>query len=145
MKLTRGTDYGIQGLLYLAQKPPRVVSIISDISAAQDVPESYLAKVFQELCRAGLVISYRGAKGGFTLARDPSEITVRQVIEAIEGPIALNRCLDPREGCDRIDNCALYPVLREAQERLIEVLESKTLKDLSEQNTPSVQALEMFA
>lgn len=64
------------------------------------------------------------------MARDPGQITLREVIEAIDGPIALNRCLDPRKGCERLESCPLYPVLAEAQAKMVEVLERTTIQSL---------------
>ncbi len=132
MKLTRGADYGTLGILYLARQPRDRVVLISEIASAQGVPESYLAKIFQDLAKAGLVRSHRGARGGFTLARLPQDITLRQVIEAIEGPLALNRCLDPREGCENSPGCAVHSALSEAQRTLISALDGVTLYSLAE-------------
>ncbi len=132
MKLTRGAGYGTLGILYLARQPRDRVVLISEIAQAEGVPESYLAKIFQGLSKAGLVRSHRGARGGFSLARLPQEITLRQVIEAIEGPVALNRCLDPRQGCERSATCSLQTALAQAQEALLAALDQVTLHSLAE-------------
>lgn len=131
LKLTRGADYGTLGILYLACQPRERVVLISEIAGAQGVPESYLAKIFQDLAKAGLVRSHRGARGGFTLARLPEEITLRQVIEAVEGPIALNRCLDPREGCPHSESCVVCRALAGVQETLVDALDAVTLHSLA--------------
>ena len=131
MKLTRGADYGILGILYLASQPRDRVVLINEIAAAQEVPESYLAKIFQQLAKAGLVRSHRGARGGFTLARLPEEITLRQIIEAIEGPLALNRCLDPHEGCEHSADCVVHAALARVQRTLVSALDTVTLHSLS--------------
>ena len=81
MRLTRGADYGARGIIHLAKKPHDAVVLVGDIAAAEGLPESYLAKIFQELAREGIVRSFRGAKGGFSLGRPSDEITLRQVIE----------------------------------------------------------------
>jgi len=132
MRLTRGADYGARGIIYLARQPMNTVVLVGEIASAEELSESYLAKIFQDLAKEGLVRSHRGAKGGFSLARPPESITLRQVIEAIEGPIAINRCLAPWEGCDRIDTCPVYPVLARAQEQLLAVLDGATLRDLAD-------------
>jgi len=134
--MTRGADYGLLGILYLARQPRERIVLISEVAEAQGVPESYLAKIFQDLAKAGLVRSHRGARGGFTLARSPRDITLRQIIEAIEGPIALNRCLDPREGCASSAHCPLCGPLAEAQRTLISALDGVTLHSLIEQQVP---------
>jgi len=131
MKLTRGTDYGILGILYLAMQPFEKVTLLREIAESQDIPKSYLAKIFQDLSKEGLVRSRRGAKGGFCLARPASEITLRQVIEALQGPISLNRCLDVREVCPHLETCAVASVLRKAQDQLLKTLDAATLDVLA--------------
>jgi Rrf2 family iron-sulfur cluster assembly transcriptional regulator len=131
MRLTRGADYGTRGIIYLARQPANAIVLVGDIASAEQLSESYLAKIFQELAKGGLVRSHRGAKGGFSLARPPEQITLRQVIEAIEGPIAINRCLAPWEGCERSEACPIHPVLAYAQEQLVSVLDGTTLRDLA--------------
>ena len=130
MRLTRGSDYGLRGMLYMARQPLGQVCLVSQVAVAEDLPESYLAKIFQDLARSRLLISHRGAKGGFSLINDPQEINLRQIIEAIEGPIAIAPCLDVREGCDRADACEFYDTLDLAQTQMISVLEDTTLADL---------------
>lgn len=131
MRLTKGADYGARGVIALAKMPPNSVALVSEIAYSEGLPGSYLAKIFQDLAKEGIVRSYRGAKGGFSLARPSEEITLREIIEAIEGPIALNRCLVPWEGCERMGTCPLYPVLAKAQEELLATLDAVTLQDLA--------------
>ena len=130
MRLTRGSDYAMRGIIYLAKQPRGKVCLVSDVAEAQGVPESYLAKIFQDLSHNGLVVSYRGAKGGFALARDPSAITLRQVIEAVEGPIALSPCLDERVGCELSEICEVHLILDEAQAQLLGVLDGAVLQSV---------------
>jgi Rrf2 family iron-sulfur cluster assembly transcriptional regulator len=130
VRISRGTDYGIRGILYLARQPLDKVSLLHEVAQVQSVPESYLAKIFQDLAKAGLVRSHRGAKGGFSLARSSAQITLRQVIEALQGPISLNRCLDIREGCPNSKTCPVTEVLRQAQQQLLATLEAATLDSL---------------
>ncbi|MFZ5916854.1 MAG: RrF2 family transcriptional regulator [Chloroflexota bacterium] len=128
MRLTRGSDYAMRGMIYLARQPSETVCLVGEVAEAQGIPESYLAKIFQDLSHSGLVISYRGAKGGFALARDPAHITLRQVIEAIEGPLALSPCMDERVGCELSEVCEVHLVMAEAQGRLLQVLDGATLQ-----------------
>ena len=130
MRLTRGADYGARGIMHLATRAPDAIVLVKDIAAAEGLPESYLSKIFQELAKDGLVRSHRGARGGFSLARPADEITLRQIIEAVEGPIALNRCLTEGEECERSETCPMRNVLRVAQSRVLDVLEQTTLQDL---------------
>ena len=97
----------------------------------QDIPESFLAKIFQSLVHAGLAVSQRGAHGGFSLARPSSEITIREIVEAVDGPIALNGCVLWPEGCQRSGGCRMHEVWVLAQERMMEVLGQVTLAELA--------------
>ncbi|MBI5587887.1 MAG: Rrf2 family transcriptional regulator [Deltaproteobacteria bacterium] len=130
LQLTRDGEYAVRAVIFLAAQPEGKVSLINEISVEQEVPKSYLSKIMQHLTRAGLVKSRRGAKGGFTLARTADTITLRETIEAVEGPIFLNVCLIKKGECHRDDLCPVHPVWKEAQKKLMEVLEGKTMADL---------------
>ncbi len=130
MRLTRGSDYGLRGMLYMTHLPRGQVCLVGEVAAAENLPESYLAKIFQDLARNRLLVSHRGAKGGFSLVNDPSEINLLQIIEAVEGPIAIVPCLDAREGCNQAESCKVYETLDAAQSQMISVLAKTTLADL---------------
>lgn len=130
LQLTRDGEYAVRAVVFLAAQPEGKVSLINEISEVQEVPKSYLSKIMQHLTRAGLVKSRRGAKGGFLLARPAGSITLREAIEAVEGPIFLNVCLIKKGECHRDDLCPVHPVWKEAQKKLMEVLDGKTLADL---------------
>lgn len=135
MRLTRGADYGARGMIRLARAPQGQIMLVGDIAADEGLPESYLAKIFQELTRCGIVRSHRGAGGGFSLARPAEAITLRQIVEAIQGPIALNTCLEAGAAnrCEQVDRCAIYPVLKRAQQQLLSILDETTLAELVSQ------------
>jgi len=130
MKLTRGGEYGMRGVLYLAHQADGQVSMLAAIAEAQEVPPRFLAKIFQALAKAGIVKSHRGAKGGFSLARPAAEITVKDVVEAIEGPLTLNVCLAGPGECTREKRCSMHAVWEQAQAQLLGVLGRATLADL---------------
>ncbi len=130
MRLTRGSDYGLRGMLYMTRLPRGQVCLVGEVAAAENLPESYLAKIFQDLARSRLLVSHRGAKGGFSLVNDPREINLLQIIEAVEGPIAIVPCLDAREGCDRAELCKVHETLDAAQSQMISILAKTTLADL---------------
>jgi Rrf2 family transcriptional regulator, iron-sulfur cluster assembly transcription factor len=127
LQLTRGGEYGVRAMAYLAGFPMGHVASLHEIGAAQDIPESFLAKILQSLVHAGLALSQRGAHGGFALARPAETITLRAVIEAVDGPIALNLCALSAEECDRSGSCRVHRAWVSAQEQLMAVLESVTL------------------
>lgn len=121
----------------LARRPQGEVVMIETLCAEEGVPMSFLGKIFQSLAKAGIVKSARGSGGGFSLARLPSEISALDIIEAIEGPIALQRCLDLDEGCEHSRGCALCGLLSEAQERMKEVFGRSSLAELAGRHIPN--------
>ena len=133
LQLTRGGEYAVRAMTYLARFPEGHVASLRDIGQAQEIPESFLAKILQSLVHAGLAVSQRGAHGGFALARPAEQITMRDVIEAVDGPISVNLCtLDP-EDCQRSDKCEVHKVWLRAQEQLMDVLGGVTLSSLAPQ------------
>lgn len=132
MELTRKGDYAIRGIVYLAGQPLDKVSLLSDIAAAVDVPQTFLAKIFQQFSKSGLVRSFRGTGGGFLLSREPENITLLEVVEAVEGPINLNRCMTAPGGCHRDSYCKVHPVWKTIQERIRDMLAGVTLKELAD-------------
>lgn len=137
MRLTRGADYGIRSILYLARQSGEQAVLLREISQAEGVPQSFLAKILHTLGKAGLVKSRRGTNGGFFLAKPAERITIRELVEALEGTIALNICLIRKEECDRSDVCPVYPIWCEAQDRMVEVLERTTVAELVEWLDPA--------
>ena len=127
VRVTRAGEYAIRGMMYLARRGTDDLTLIGDIAKAEKLSSSFLAKIFQGLAKTGLVESHRGAAGGVSLGRPADEISLRDIIEAVEGPVALNRCLLEDDPCEKAANCPLAPVWREAQARLLGVLEDATL------------------
>jgi Rrf2 family transcriptional regulator, iron-sulfur cluster assembly transcription factor len=140
MQITRAGEYGVLGLLYLARQEPGAMAMIEDISRVEKVPKSFLAKIFQSLAKAGLLRSVRGTGGGFTLAKRPEEITILEVIEAIEGKIAFGRCLQDEPECEHMGGCALCGLLEQAQDRVKDVFTRTTLADLKKPMATSAHA-----
>lgn len=132
MQFTKAEEYGIFGVLYLAEKDRTVVTPLSEISKAQNIPEKFLAKIFQSLSKSGIIRSHRGVRGGFTLAKDPSEISIKEVLETIQGPYHLMKCLTDIKACtmDKTDFCPLREILVIAEKKLVSVFEQYTLADL---------------
>jgi Rrf2 family protein len=131
--LSKKGDYAVRGMVYMAGQPPERVLLISDIARAMDIPPMFLAKIFQQLSRIGLVKSYRGSGGGVLLGRPPEEITLCEIVEAVEGPIASNRCVIIGGECNREKNCTVHPVWKDVQASIIGILGAVTLKELARQ------------
>ena len=119
------------GLIALARRPVGEVVMVDTLAQEEGIPASFLSKIFQSLCRVGLVRSARGTGGGFALARSADDITVLEVMEAVEGPIAFQRCLEPDADCGHMGGCALCGLFTEAQDRVKDVFGRTTLSSLS--------------
>ncbi len=131
MELTRKAEYAIRGMLYLSRQKDGNISLIVDIAGAVEAPKTFLAKIFQELAKTGLIKSTRGVNGGFVLARPPERITLREIVEAIEGPIMPNQCLMGEGVCSFQNTCPVHPVWRRLQAVTKGILDEVTLKTLS--------------
>jgi Rrf2 family nitric oxide-sensitive transcriptional repressor len=129
MKFSKSTELAIHGLWLLASKRPDLL-LVAEMADAQNVSESYLAKIFQRLARKGLVRSTRGKRGGFALAREPGEISVADVVRAVEAEEPLFDCMDLGRGCKSRTNCLLRDVFVEAERQMYTALEQTSLADL---------------
>jgi Rrf2 family transcriptional regulator, iron-sulfur cluster assembly transcription factor len=133
MQVTREGDYGIRSVLYLARQPYKKVSFVTEISEEYKIPRSFLAKILQKLVKAKIVRSYRGVKGGFSLARQAKDISVLDVLEAIEGKLAMNICLADKKKCDFSRHCPTHDVWAHVQSKVAEVLKKSNFDDLARQ------------
>ncbi len=129
--IRRNTDYALRMLVALARAGEREPQSARRLAATEQVAEQAAAKLLQRLTRAGLVASRAGRNGGFCLARQPAEISLAQVVAAIQGPIVLNRCLAARGHCPRQTHCAVRGRLHDLQEHIANVLERITLAALA--------------
>jgi Rrf2 family protein len=131
MQISRRTDYGVRVILDLAGLPANQRASTLDIAARQDIPGPFLAKIVSQLSVAGLVTTHRGAGGGVALAIPSDEISLLQVIEALDGPLRLNRCLIQPDSCPRNQHCPVHDVLALAQEQLATLLDLATFDSLA--------------
>jgi len=130
VKLSRESEYGIQGLIYLAQQPSGTVMQLAGIAKAQGLPQSFLAKIFQKFMQYGLVRSFRGTTRGYTLGRPAAEITLKEVLEAIEGPGIFERCIFWSHRCAEDNPCVLHEGWKQIKPKLTAMMEVTTLQDL---------------
>ena len=135
MQITRATDYAVRVMVELAAKPAGERVQLDALSEAAGVRESFLSKILQRLVHQGFVSSYRGTGGGFCLKTAPEQVTLLQVIEAMEGPTELNVCLGDDPGCGRSSWCGVHPVWRRAQAAVTDVLSSVSIAKLAEETT----------
>lgn len=117
MQITRQADYAVRAMVYLAQLGEKAAT--SRIAQEKQIPPSFLAKIVSQLSVAGLLTTSRGANGGVSLAKSPDEISLLDVVEAIDGPILLNDCVGDNADCSFGDSCELKPVWCDAQHELV--------------------------
>ena len=130
MQLTLKGDYAVRVVVDLAAQPPSVPVRTEDLRRRTGIPPAYLSKIIQTLARKGLVRTRRGARGGVSLLPSPQSISLRQVIEAVEGPLHLNRCLVRPGACPRDRICAVHPVWARIQALLTRELDAVRVQDL---------------
>lgn len=135
IEITKAAEYSLRASAALVDFYERdQTATVSEIAVGEAIPESFLRKLLKPLIRAQIVKSERGYSGGITLARDPYEISVLDVIEAVDGKLSLNDCvLEPSE-CGFIQRCAMYNVWIETTEVLKRHLRSYTLEDVRRQH-----------
>lgn len=108
--ITRQADYAVRSVLDLTLLPDEQAAFSRDIAERQSIPPSFVAKILTRLARQGIVQTQRGLTGGVRLNRPAGEITLLEVIEAIDGPIALNLCVRGPELCPLEENCRVHPI-----------------------------------
>jgi Rrf2 family protein len=129
MQITRQADYALRAVLHLARNLDQRVAT-STIAEEQQIPPSFLAKIISQLSVAGLLHTSRGARGGVSLARQPKEISLLEVVEAIDGPIQLNECVSGTGSCSFEGVCPLRPVWCDAQDQLVQKLKSTSFEQM---------------
>lgn len=129
MQITRQADYAVRAVLYLAQLGPEKRAATSQIAQEQQIPPSFLAKIVSQLSVAGLLQTSRGARGGVTLAKAPEEISLLEVVEAIDGPILLNECVASSGVCTFGDSCPMRPIWCDAQSELVNRLRTTSFQE----------------
>ncbi len=139
MKLSSRTEYAVRAMAELALMHGSDPVSLREIAARQDIPEKYLEQLFRQLRKAGLIKGVRGAQGGYSLAGRPSDVTVGDIMRAVDGPIAVCSCAAEGEGdddCERKPHCAAHPVWARLQSGIVSILDSTTLYDMLAQ-TPA--------
>jgi len=134
MQITRQADYAVRAMAYLTQLGPDRRAATSQIAQEKQIPPSFLAKIVSQLSVAGLLNTSRGARGGVSLAKSPTEITLLDVVEAIDGPILLNECVGDSSDCMFGESCEIKAVWCDAQQELVSRLRSTTFGHLVHSN-----------
>jgi Rrf2 family protein len=145
MQITRQADYALRAILYLARhelaknEPEWKYATTKEIAEKKLIPNSFLAKIISQLSISGLIHTSRGASGGVYLARKAEEISLLDVVEAIDGPIALNECTKDPSNCLFGDSCPLHEIWCETQAEMVHRLQQATFDKLLEREQAKTQ------
>ena len=131
VRLSRESQYGLEGLCVLARQPEGTIMLLSEIAEAGRLPAGFLAQIFQKLARHNVVSSHRGAVRGYALARSPEAISVKEIVEAIEGRDLFERCIFWPGRCGENQPCRLHERWGPVRHTLTEMMERTTLKDVA--------------
>lgn len=133
--LTNKAKYGLKAMTHLAGVPPGQTALIADIASANQIPKKFLDAILGDLRNAGFVHSKKGKGGGYMLARPPSEISVGDLVRALDGPLAPIQCASKRlyrrcDDCADESHCAVRLVMLEARDAIARVLDNTSLEKM---------------
>jgi Rrf2 family protein len=140
LRLTKKADYGLMALKYLAEHPRDPSISARDISEAYHIPPQLLAKVLQRLAKVGILRSHAGMSGGYSLLKQPREISAFEVIHAIDGPLFITSCGPSHSGCDLTDSCTIKEPLARVNDSISTLLRSISVADLAEPGADPARA-----
>lgn len=132
MKLSTKGRYGVRLMLDLAVNAGNGPVSLKEIAARQEISEKYLSNIIPPLKNAGLIRSTRGAQGGYVLAKDPREITLKEILLVLEGPMCMVECTEKPEVCKRADECLVRDIWAEVTVKMLEALDAFTLESMVE-------------
>ena len=141
MRLSTKGRYSTRLMIDLALNGAKGPVLLKDIARRQDISEKYLGHLVPLLKSAGLINATRGAKGGFTLAVPAKQITLKDIIAAVEGPICLVGCVEDPSVCRKVSTCAARDFWGEATQAILKVLESFTLETMADRQRVKLETL----
>ena len=130
MKISTKGRYGLRILVDLATHNDGKPRLIRDIAESQAISEKYISRLVIDLRRAKMIRSIRGVKGGFHLAMAPKDITLLDVLEAMEGPLSIVGCVSSPKKCNRTEACAAHEIWSSLNEKIREIMRGVTLEDV---------------
>jgi len=134
--IRKDTDYAMRVLVYLAIPGKQGPVAAKVLAKTQDIPNDFAYKILRKLTKAGLLEGYMGSHGGFILARSPTQITLLEVVEAIQGPVVVRKCCLGLDVCPRRPSCSVSVKLEELQDSLVKFLGNITLDEVLEARYP---------
>lgn len=131
MQITLAGEYALRAMIFLSSQGVGVKCTIIDISKAKRIPEMFLRKIIPLLCKSGLIISKKGKSGGIFLARDPNKITPLDILEAVDGPIYLTKCINDKNFCQEVEWCSVHSIWNEILVEMRNKLSQKSIVQIA--------------
>ena len=141
MQLTLAGEYAIRTMIHSAENETAETTRISEISKVQKIPEMFLRKIIPLLSSAGLIKTKKGKQGGVYLSKNSTEITPLEIIRAVEGPIALNKCLIDKEFCSNMRWCSVHTIWCELLVEMKKKLSRKSIKQIAAESFQNRKSL----
>jgi Rrf2 family protein len=138
LRLSKKADYALIAMKHLALRPDQAALSAREIAEQYDIPVELMAKVLQRLAREGLLASHQGTRGGYHLSRPPSDISVADVIQAVDGPLTVTACSTEEENCDQYSKCSVRDPLWKIKERILIALQACSITELAADTTAPI-------
>jgi len=136
LRLSKKADYALMAMKHLAVRGDGASSSAREIAEQYDIPIELMAKVLQRLVQRGLLASHQGTRGGYLLARQPAQISIADVIQAIDGPVTVTACSTDDGKCDQFAKCNVRDPLWRVRERILAALGDCTIAELAVDTPP---------
>jgi Rrf2 family protein len=141
LRFTKRADYGLMAIHYIAIHDDLGAVSAKRIAEEFAIPQELLAKILQRLAKQRLIVSHSGPRGGYVLARGPAEITLGEVIRALEGPIHIVSCLDSASDCPQMERCSLRRPVKKIQAAITQLLDTMSLAELTSDDVPEILSI----
>jgi Rrf2 family protein len=137
LRFTKRADYGLMAIHYIAIHDDLGAVSVKRIAEEFAIPQELLAKILQRLAKQGLIVSQNGPKGGYVLARRATEISVGEVVRALEGPISIVSCIEDSD-CPQMERCSLRRPITKLQAAITQMLDTMSLAELTSEDVPEL-------
>jgi Rrf2 family transcriptional regulator, cysteine metabolism repressor len=141
LRFTKRADYGLMAIHYIAIHEALAPVSAKRIAEQFHIPAELLAKILQRLAKRGLISSQNGPKGGYVLAQRPTQITVGDVIRALEGPVRIVSCMEEASDCPQLSHCNLRRPVQKLQAAMTQMLDSMSLAELTSDDVPEMLSI----
>ena len=141
LRFTKRADYGLMAMHYIAIHDDLGTVNAKRIAEEFSIPQELLAKILQRLAKQGLIVSQSGPKGGYGLSRRAAEITIGEVIRALEGPINIVSCLEESSDCPQMERCTLRRPVKKIQAAITHMLDTMSLAELTSADVPELLSI----